>query len=95
MRRMLFVFPLVTMAMVGFATNVFASPILQLQQGGQTVTVMDGGAGDLNATEGIITYVVRSVRYSFNVTTGVSTQSTDRPTWDCPGLTSSPPQAVR
>ncbi len=77
MRRMLFVFPLVTMAMVGFATNVFASPILQLQQGGQTVTVMDGGAGDLNATEGIITYVGTVGTYSFNVTTGVSTQSTD------------------
>jgi PEP-CTERM motif len=77
MRRVLFVFALSTLVTVGSAASTFAAPILQLQQGSQTITVMDGGAYDLNSTEGIITYIGSVGTYSFNVTIGTSTQSGD------------------
>jgi hypothetical protein len=67
----------IALATAASAVDAIASPILQLQQDGQTVTVYDGGAGDLNATQGVITYMGTVGTYSFNVTTGISAQSTD------------------
>jgi hypothetical protein len=77
MLRRLFVSAVVALGMAGSAVDAIAAPILQLQQGGETVTVYDGGAGDLNTTADVITFMGTVGTYSFNITTGVSTQSTD------------------
>lgn len=75
MRQCLSVLTLTALATVASVANAYAAPILQLRQGGQTVTIQDGSSGDLNSTEGVITYMGSVGTYSFNITTGVSTQS--------------------
>jgi hypothetical protein len=49
-----------------------AGAILELSDGITTVSVLDGGAGDINAATGAITYYGSIGNFSMNVTTGLS-----------------------
>jgi hypothetical protein len=59
---------------LGVAASAHAIPILRLtSSGGATQTVTDGGAGDVNATEGAVVFVsALGAEWIVNVTTGLS-----------------------
>ena len=54
------------------AGSAMATPMLELWDGINTVTIADGGGGDLNPNLGAVTYIGGLGNFNFNVTTGLT-----------------------
>lgn len=59
--------------LIAFSSGIaYAIPMLELSDGINTETIMDGGVGDSNSVAGAITYFGSIGAFTFNVTTGVT-----------------------
>ena len=56
----------------GFTGPARATLFLQLSSGGQTVTIEDGGVGDMNASVGAVTFMGSVGGFAMNISTGTS-----------------------
>ena len=69
MKRLVFV--VMVAAVLAVAPKAEAALILQLSDGTNTVTIFDGGAGDLNSTTGVIVFSGSIGGWIVNVSTGI------------------------
>ncbi len=60
------------LAAIALAPAAHAVPQLQLSDGTTTVTITDGGVGDINATAGVIVFHGSVGAFNINVTTGIT-----------------------
>ena len=61
-----------TLAVVAAVTSAHAVPTLYLSDGVNTVTISDGGFGDLNGATGAVTFIGSIGSWTLNVSTGQS-----------------------
>jgi hypothetical protein len=67
---------LLSFALVLTASPAQAALILRLTSGADSITITDGGVGDVNPNAGVITFIGSVGTFLLNVTTGTSTPST-------------------
>lgn len=70
--KRIFIIVMAFMVVVGMTATAQAIPILTLNDGTTSVSISDGGAGDVNSLAGAVTYVGQVGSFLLNVSTGVT-----------------------